>query len=105
MTIEEWREAYHFLDAILSDFIPEERNFRNGRNEQIRNDAERKIDLLLLRTDNYIKNNFELYSLITGEDNNDFGRAIAYDEFLLIRYFRRDLGNVLQKIQRKIDQY
>ena len=80
-------------------------NYLNGRNKKIRNDAERTVNNAIQLADYHILKNEDVFNLLTGGNQiTDFGRTISYDEFLLPRYFGRDMSEFLNKIQDKINQ-
>ena len=63
-----------------------------------------KCTNLLHSVDYHLGKNHDAYKLLTGEDNNtDYGRVIAFHEFLDPRYFSRDMFNFLEQIKVKID--
>lgn len=102
MTKQEWSELYGKLEKVYSEFLLEYPQFENGRNAQIRSNAERKVLSLISSADNLISKRQEAFELLTGEDNTEFGSSIAYEEFLIPRYFYRDMGEFLEKIRVKI---
>ena len=103
MKKEQWQELYEILDNIYSDFHFAYSDYKNGKNKKIRDDAERKVDNAIRLADYNIKKNWEAFELLTGGENiDDFGRTIIYDEFVLPRYFAGELTEFLKKITLKI---
>ena len=104
MNKEQWQELYNKLNDIHSKFLIANPLYLSGRNKKIRDKAQRDIEHILFIANEYISENWEAYELLTGgPDNNDYSRAITYDEFVSQRYFGRDVPEYLEKIQLKID--
>jgi hypothetical protein len=106
MTREQWQNLYDILNRIHSDFLLAYPTFQNGRNKKIRADAELQVGKAISLADDHISRNLEAYELLTGgESNSNSGRIIIYDEFLLARYFGRDMEYFLNKIEVKIGSF
>jgi hypothetical protein len=106
MNKEQWQNLYDLLNQILSDFLIAYPNYKNGKNKNIRKDAERKIDNSIHLADYHIRKNWEVYELLTGGENNSpQGRTFHYDEFLSPHYFGSDLSEFLIKIRKKIESF
>jgi len=105
MTKEEWIRIRQSLEEIQSDFSRAYPEYRNGRNKQIRDNAERRVDSAIYRADNLITSNNDVYSLLTGGKNaNGFDRAISYDEFKQPRYFDGNMSTLIAKINDEIEK-
>lgn len=102
MTKEDWQQVHDKLDNILSDFQLGYNDYKRGKNKKVRDEGERKMDSAIMLADVYITNNFEVYKLLTGEQGNDYSRAINYDEFKRPNYFGGDLSKLLRAIKEKI---
>ncbi|WP_289665952.1 hypothetical protein [Flavobacterium panacagri] len=106
MNKKQWQDLYNILDGILSDFLFTYPTYKNGKNKKIRGDAERKVDNTIALADYHVRNNWEVYELLTGgSDVNDFGRSIIYEEFRRPNYFGGDLSKLLTKIKEKINSF
>ena len=105
MTKDEWMKARKALSDFYSDFLKSYPVYKDGRNKAVRADAERKVDSAIYHADHYIRNNEELFLLLTGgEKNTNFGRTVIYDEFIQPRYFRNDMSDFLSKIDEEIQK-
>lgn len=105
MTKEEWIQARQSLEKINSEFSLSYPDYRNGRNKQIRAEAERKVDFAINRADNLITRNEDLYSLLTGGANvTNYERTISYDEFKQPRYFSGEMRNLIDRINEEIEK-
>jgi len=103
MTKDEWQSLYDDLDRVYTDFLLAYPEYENGRNKKIREAGRRKVDNAINSASYFIRKNGDAYKLLTGgEGNSDFGRTIAYDEFIQPRYFRNDMGVFLRKIKEGI---
>jgi hypothetical protein len=105
MDKEECEKIHRILDDIHSKFLQDYYEYKNGKNKKIRDAAESKLANAIHLADFHIRNNVEVYYLLTGEDNNDYGRTIIYDEFLQFRYFGNDMRNLLTKMKKKIQSF
>lgn len=104
MEKEKWKSIFNILDEIHSDFLLEYPHYNNGKNKKIRSDAERNIRNSIRLADYHIKNNPEVFHVLTGEDNiSDYERAIIYNEFMRPNYFGNEMSDLLIKIQNKIN--
>lgn len=103
MEKEKWESIFNLLDRIHSEFLLKYPNYIDGKNKKIRSDAERNVNSSIQLADHQIRNNPEVFYLLTGGDNvSDYGRTIIYEEFLRPNYFGNDMSNLLRKIQEKI---
>jgi hypothetical protein len=106
MNKEEWIKLQAELKNRLSDFKLNYPIYRNGKNKEIRKEAERKVNLSKYYVCKSIEENGEVYELLTGGENvSDYGRIIVYDEFKQLRYFENDLQNFIDEIAIKIDTF
>ena len=104
MTKEVLKEHYEFLKRSYGDYLQPERNYNNGKNAKIRKTGYEDLKIVLMRVDSYIMQHYELYNLITGYGATDFQKAIFWDEFISAQYFRRDMADVLKKIEEKLKE-
>ena len=103
MKKEDWEEVYNQLNKIQYEFSIVYADYQKGKNKQIRERAEKTARYSLTRAEHLLKKHPEVYILLTGGENvTDYHRAIIYDEFTTLRYFERDLNELLGKIEAKI---
>ncbi len=97
MNREQWQNEYDFLRQLYNDYTIAYREYDKGSNEKKRKVGYRNVKHLLQVGKHRITTNEELYNLVT-EGNNQYGVI----EFFQSRYFGSDLGDLLNKIQKKI---
>jgi len=103
MSKEQWQNLYDILYRIHSDFSNAYRAYDKGKNKKIRDDAKRQVDNAITLANIHISRSREAYELLTGgPDNNDYGRAIIYEEFLRANYFGGDMNKFLILIKERI---
>lgn|SRR5690554_972795 len=105
MNKQEWIESYEILDQQYVRFLSAYGAFKNGKNKQIRDDAEREVDNAIRTSVINIKNKRDVYLLVTSERGDDYHRSIIFDEFQLPRYFKDEMHNLLRKIETKIKSF
>lgn len=104
MKKNEWQDLYNEFDKIHSNFLLFYPVCEEGRNRQIRDDAQRKIDSLMRSVKNRIRENDEVYKLLIGGDKTiDQLRVSIYDEFFRQSYFANDMEKLLRQIKAKIN--
>jgi hypothetical protein len=106
MEKEQWQSLYELFDRTHSDFLLAYPQYRNGKNQKIRDAAARKMDAAIRTADFNIRKNREVYELITGGENvSDYGRTVIYEEFTRYNYFGDDMGKLLMLIKDKIKEF
>ncbi|SFN58286.1 hypothetical protein SAMN05444143_1284 [Flavobacterium succinicans] len=106
MDKEQWQNLYNLFDRTHSDFLLAYPQYRNGKNQKIRDTATREMDNAIRTADFNIRRNKEVYELITGGENvSDYGRTIIYEEFTRYNYFGDDMAKLLVLIKDKISQF
>lgn len=103
MTKDKWTEIYDIFERAFSDFQMEYPTFKNGKNQKIRDTAERKVDNSIQIVSTWMEIHPELMEVFTGKDARINDKAFAYDEFLKPRYFQNDMPKYLKKIKLHID--
>lgn len=103
MTIEVWNKLETFFDEIDSDFYFAYSNYKNGSNQKIRNEAERRVRQVIDRADHKIKIHKEVYNRYTGgEDATPYARACAYEDFKSYSFFRGNINKIREIIKEEI---
>jgi hypothetical protein len=97
MDKKQWQDLYNQLDQIYTDFHLAYNLYQNGSNKQKRKECELKVGSAIHQAVYYINQYPEAVKLLTE------GNPFAYDEFLIPRYFARDLPDFLLKMKKKID--
>ena len=106
MNKDEWQKTHSILTETYNDFQNEYSNYLKGRNKKIRDKAQQTIESAISTANVNIVRKQEVYDLLTGgEGVSDYGRAIAYDEFVQPRYFVKDMPRFLEKIEKKINSF
>lgn len=87
----DWENCYNELNEIFSDYSIEKGHFEHGKNNFIRKEAERKMDIIINRAKSLICNYDELLSLIEHPD-----------EFFSYQWFYEDIQVLLIKVEQKL---
>ena len=104
MDKKEWEKIYGILDSIHSDFLNSYPIYKDGKNQKIRDKAERSVDNAINLAELHIEKNKEVYDLLTGgEKANNTDRAYSYDDFRQTRYIGGRMNTLLEKIRDKIN--
>lgn len=106
MEKQQWEKMYNLFTELLSDFLFSYSEYKSGKNKKIRSDAERIIKNLIRKADYHIKNNREIYELcIGGENVDEYGKILIYDEIIKPNYFESDISKLLILIDEKIKNF
>jgi|SRR5690554_510185 len=103
MNKQEWEKLYDILNEQHNRFLFAYGQYKDGKNKKIRADAEREVDNAIELSIRHIRRYKECYELLVGEENvSNFDAAIILDDFQLPRHFKRDMGDLLDKIKENI---
>lgn len=105
MNKDQWEEAYKEFDAAHTELYTHERDYKHGSNKKIREQAERKMGYAKHTVEYLLGKYPDVYTLLTGENARDYGKAIQMDEFFQKRYIVGDLGNLLTSMREKIKSF
>ena len=103
MNLEKWKELYEILNRAYSRFTDEYPNMLHGSNKKIRESASARITNHIDLCCSWIMKYGDAYKMLTGEELDDYARAINWDEFKQPRYFQNDMPEFLKKIENKIN--
>jgi len=104
MSKQQLVNALNLLDNRYKDFSNEHLKASNVKDKFERENAESNVRIIIEQTKKYIRQNEELYQILTDGETSDFGRANIMDEFSTARFFDYDLQNLINKLKRKIEQ-
>ncbi len=99
MTKEKLQIHYNFILNQLDEFNIFYDKYKNGKNLQIRKEAERKMNSVMTFIKMQITNNPEIYDLFTG-GYNDANEKI--NDLNKPQFFHSDIPNLLKKLLEKI---
>lgn len=102
MEKKEWQQLLKILESTFSDYRQNYDASRNGKNQQIRKDAQRRVDNAIDIAALWIRKYHEAYILLTG-NGTDFDRAIFWDEFIKPQWFGKDMPEFLQNLRKQIE--
>ena len=103
MEKERIKELYELLESKQKKSIRYERDYRNGKNKQIRNNGLKDLKFEIEDLEYQAGNNKELFDLLIPIEMADHARSIFWDEFLTVQYFTRDLKDILERIKNKLN--
>jgi hypothetical protein len=105
MTKEEWQKLYDILKIRYSEFLAEYPKIKNGKNDKIRKAALSNVNNEIDLCCNWIYRYYEAYSLLTGENFDDYAKSVNWGEFKESRFFINDMKEFLAKIKVKISSF
>jgi hypothetical protein len=99
MTKSEWEKAYTELDKAYRDLALNEREYKYGSNQKIRDKTKREMGYAKHNVEYLITKKYpELFDLITGGTYSEI-------EFFEVRHIVGDLGNLLKTMKEKIKSF
>jgi hypothetical protein len=103
MTLEEWNKLVVFFDNIDSEFYFAYSDYKNGSNQKLRAEAEKRVRQVIDRADLKVKMHLEIYNRYTGgEDATPYARACTYEDFKSYSFFRGNIAQILEIINEEI---
>lgn len=103
MNKTELQNIHKILTDCLYNFRIAYRDYKDGRNAKIRKDGERRMDNEIVLAKDWIYRNRKVYEIASGGENrSDFHRAMYIEETFWIRYFARDVEEILRKLKELI---
>jgi hypothetical protein len=99
MEKEELKKHHLFLKRILDEFNEKEQHFVHGKSSKIRKRALTYMETYLKRFERYVKENNELFKLLTSKNGTDDAIEISWDELNSIQYFSRVMPIALKKME------
>lgn len=104
MNKTELEKIYKILADCLYNFKIAHRDYKDGKNAKIRKDGERRMDNEIALAKDWIYRNRKVYEIASGGENrSDVDRAMYIEETFWIRYFARDIEEILRKLKELID--
>lgn len=103
MTKKEWQDLYNRLDDCHREFLMNYPTYQNGKNKAIRKAAEYKVDSAIDTATRILKQHWDVFGLLAGENATPFDRSIVWDEFRLPQWLGNDMGDLLRAMKEKIN--
>lgn len=103
MTKEQLQNALNTLNGFYSEFVPEYRMYKTGKNKKLRERAYTNLKYTIQKTEQYLWKTEEILELLCNGDTSDSGRAIIMDEFRSPDYFNSDMVELIRDVNNKLD--
>ena len=102
MSKSQWESTLKWLEKKYSEFSLEYSKSKNSKTKGERTNAASNVRITIEQTKKFVRQNEEIFEILSDGATSDYERAIIMDEFSSPRYFDKDMNSLISEMRRKI---